>query len=169
MIEAERNFEEFWRELGSLLVSARSGEDLFNQYRDRNSLFDLPQAAGIRRENYRDYLRHALPRTVVLVVGEAAGPWECRFSGIPFTGELQLLNPDFPIAGKRSSLDVPVRPIRKKPPFTSGSAVMFWEAMLPYYPGFVLWNALPFHPHRPGNPLSVRAPRKKRYSGSCRG
>jgi len=30
MIEAERNFEEFWRELGSLLVSARSGEDLFN-------------------------------------------------------------------------------------------------------------------------------------------
>jgi len=94
-------------------------------------------------------------------VGEAAGPWECRFSGIPFTGELQLLNPDFPIAGKRSSLDVPVRPIRKKPPFTSGSAVMFWEAMLPYYPGFVLWNALPLHPHRPGNPLSVRAPRKK--------
>jgi hypothetical protein len=28
-----------------------------------------------------------------------------------------------------------------------------------YYPRFVVWNALPLHPHREGEPMSIRTPR----------
>jgi uracil-DNA glycosylase len=31
--------------------------------------------------------------------------------------------------------------------------------LLPYHPRFLLWNAVPLHPHRPERKLSIRTPR----------
>ena len=137
---------------------------VFNQYRDNNDQVDLPNAATIRTMNLRCYMAEATETASILVVGEAAGPWGCRFSGVPFTGERQLLDPSFPIHGERSSKTNLDLPTKINPPFISISAKIFWGVMLPYYGRFLLWDAFPFHSHKPQDFLTVRNPTKSEVS-----
>jgi len=154
-------FADFWRNLESLLVDAPSTGITFNQYRDCNPEVDVPDAAAIRLANLRSYMEKACDSASILIVGEAAGPWGARFSGIPFVGEKQLLDPLFPIRGERSSKVDPLRETRIAPPFVSNSAKLFWEALLPFHERFVAWDAMPFHTHKRGDALTVRNPSKK--------
>ena len=155
------DFVAFWPSLESLLTSVPSTGILFNQYRDCNPEVDIPNAAAVRMANLRNYLHQACSSASVLVVGEAAGPWGARFSGVPFVGEKQLLDPSFPIRGERSSLFAPLRQTRLNPPFVSLSAKLFWEVLLPYRDRIVVWDAVPFHTHKLGDALTVRNPSKK--------
>jgi hypothetical protein len=41
---------------------------------------------------------------------------------------------------------------------TEASATMVWETIGAIRPTPLLWNAFPFHPHRPGEPCSNRPP-----------
>ena len=74
------------------LLTAYRGEGAFNQYRDVHAELDLPDGAAVRRHNQRCYLETFAGARFVLV-GEAAGYAGCRFSGIPFTCEAQLVGP----------------------------------------------------------------------------
>lgn len=138
------------------LFPAPSSEILFNPYRDEDPDYDLTGAAEIRRENLRNYFFSFRKAPPVLMVGEAPGPRGCRFSGIPFTSERQLLAGMFPFAGKKSG--------KAARPYSEPSGTILWEALLPFYPGFLLWNAVPLHPHKPGRPISVRAPGRAEIS-----
>lgn len=127
-----------------------STDELFNQYSNNDLRFDLPRGNEIRRENLLNYLRSFLRRPTVLIIGEAAGPWGCRFSGIPFTSERLLLSGVLPFEGRQSS--------NHDPPYSEISATIFWEALLPYHQRFFVWNAISFHPHKSGEMLSIRRP-----------
>jgi hypothetical protein len=148
-------FTTFWRGFEQCITSEPSSATVFNQYLDCNDKVDLPEAPSIRRANLKNYMENAMRTASVLVVGEAAGPWGCRFSGVPFTGERQLLDPSFPLSGQRSSKAVPALPIRKAPPFISKTV------MLPHRTRFLVWDAFPLHSHNPGDLLSVRNPTKR--------
>lgn len=154
----------FWHSLAGILTALPSTNIVFNQYRDCNDQVGLPDAATIRTMNLRRYMEKATETASILVVGEAAGPWGCRFSGVPFTGERQLLDPLFPIHGKRSSKTNPDRPTKVTPPFISMSSKIFWGVMIPYNSRFLLWDAFPFHPHKPQDFLTVRNPTKREVS-----
>lgn len=132
-------------------VFGRSSSDvLFNMYRDAQPDLDVPDAPERRRANLLGYLASYRERPVCLIVGEAPGPWGCRYSGVPITDEAQLLDPTFPLTGTRTSLgDDPLREY---------SAGIFWRALLPAYPRFLFWNTVPWHPHKRGAPLSIRTP-----------
>jgi hypothetical protein len=158
------DFAAFWLKLEAILLSQPSTATVFNQYRDCNDQVDGPEAAAIRRDNLRKYMAKATESASFLVVGEAAGPWGCRFSGVPFTGERQLLDTSFPLSGHRSSKRNPNRATKVNPPFVSRSAEVFWEVMLPYRCDFVLWDAFPLHSHQPGDALTVRNPTKGEVS-----
>ena len=147
MYTKNHDFDKFWHSLEGILAAVPSTDIVFNQYRDYDDQIDLPIAATIRMRNLQRYLAEATKTASILVVGESAGPWGSRFSGIPFTGERQLLDPSFPFHGERSSKDNPDLPSRYTPPFISGSAKIFWEVMLPYYDRFLIWDAFPFYPH----------------------
>jgi uracil-DNA glycosylase len=123
---------------------------LFNQYRDRDEALDLPDAPRIRQDNLYRYLSSFPKRPRVLLLAEAPGPRGCRFSGVPFTSEAQLLDPAFPIHGNRSS--------RGEAPYSEYSGRIYWRVMAPYFPHFLTWGSVPFHPHHPGKPLSIRNP-----------
>jgi len=128
------------------------GPGVFNQYRDRDPTLDRPDAPATRRANLRRYLESFAGASYALV-GEAAGYAGCRFSGIPFTGETQLVGPDpLPWIGAasfgQSSLGKPWR---------ERSAQIVWPA-LDGRRDCVLWNAFPWHPFK-DNPLSNRRPR----------
>lgn len=159
-----RDFSTFWQNLEAILTAEPSTNTIFNQYRDHNDQIDVPDAATIRTENLRRYVAEATETASILVVGEAAGPWGCRFSGVPFTGEKQLLDPTFPLRGERSSKTILGRPTKVAPPFISRSAETFWGVMLPYNSHFMVWDAFPLHSHEPHDVLTVRNPNKNEVS-----
>ena len=75
----------------------------FNPYLDIDNEVDLANAAQIRRININNYLSSFRRQPRVLVLGEAPGWRGCRFSGIPFTSEAQLISQSLPFSGRPSS------------------------------------------------------------------
>ena len=142
--------ETIWHLLEDKVFTVPSTEVLFNQYKDVAPAVDLPDAASIRRANLKNYLRSFTSIPHILVVGEAPGAWGCRFSGVPFTSEVQLSDSVLPFVGHQSS--------RNSSPYSEVTAKIFWHVMLPYHPRFLAWNCVPFHPHKEGAPLSIRNP-----------
>lgn len=145
-----RALEPIWQLFEREVFPAPSSERLFNPYRDRHDAVDLPDAPSIRRENLRRYLGTYPAPPAVLLVAEAPGPWGCRFSGVPLVSEAQLVDERFPIDGLPSST--------KEAPHTEYSGNIYWRVLRPYFPHFFTWNCVPLHPHRPGEPFTIRPP-----------
>jgi len=152
---------DIWDLFQKRVFPVQSTEILFNQYKDIDPNVDLPNANNIRKQNLRNYLGSFSQRPSILVVGEAPGPRGCRFSGVPFTSEAQLCAQGYlPFAGHQSSA--------RESPYAENSATIFWKVLAPYHPKFLVWNCVPFHPHKQGEILSIRSPTKKEvifYSG----
>lgn len=125
-----------------------------NPYRDCDPAYDQPDAAIIRQQNLRCYLE-TFAGASYLLVGEAPGYAGCRFSGIPFTCEAQIVVPDaLPwtrgLSLGQSSLGEP---------YWERSAKIVWGALAGRR-DCVLWNAFPWHPHG-DTPLSNRRPTRE--------
>lgn len=112
-----------------------------------------------RRHNLRRFLRELhRRRPTLMLIAEAPGYRGCRLSGIPFVSPAILRDglPDFDLFGPARGY----RPIDEWPHVRrEASATIMWETLgkLDLLP--VLWNAFPFHPHRPDEPQSNRAPK----------
>lgn len=133
------------------------GPRVFNQYRDIDLRFDRADGAAIRRRNLRRYLE-AFSGASYLLVGEAAGYAGCRFSGIPFTGEVQVVGEDClpwasPLGFEQSSNDTLWR---------ERSGQIVWEAFADRQ-DCALWNTFPWHPFD-REPLSNRKPTQQELS-----
>ena len=141
-----------WSLFEEHLFPTASTDEAFNPYRTRHDDLDCEDAPAQRRENLRAYLSSYDAPPPLFLLLEAPGPWGCRFTGVPITSEAQLLEPDFPITGAKTS--------RNDEPHTEYSASIFWRVLRPYFPHFFVWNSLPLHPHDPDEPLSIRTPRR---------
>lgn len=130
---------------------------VFNQYRDTDPQLDRPDGAAIRRRNLRRYLQ-TFADASYLLVGEAAGYAGCRFSGIPFTGEIQIVGEDclpwaHSLGFEQSSNDTL---------WKERSGQIVWEAFAGRQ-DCALWNTFPWHPFD-RKPLSNRKPTQKELS-----
>lgn len=134
------------------LHAVPSSDGLFNLYRDGDAALDVHGAPEMRRENLRGLLASRPLPVPLLVVVEAPGWRGCRFSGMPITSEALLADPHFPWRGRLTHRDGPLG---------EQSATLFHRAMAGYHDSFLVWNTLPFHPHRPGAPCSNRTPSRK--------
>ena len=130
------------------LPGEHGSKPLFNPYFGLEPGLDQAQADRIRRENLRSYFDSFLQLPRTLVVGEAPGWKGCRFSGIPFTSEFQLLSGELPFSGELSN--------KSGKPQREASATIFWRVMRPFYPHFMAWNCLPLHPYKAGQPAANR-------------
>ena len=88
------------------------------------------------------------------LVGEAVGYAGCHFSGTAFTNERLLLEgrvPRIKLAGKITS---------REKPWSEPSATVVWGALHEHglADRTALWNAFAWHPYKPGEPYSNRAP-----------
>lgn len=147
---------DIWGLFEERVFPIQSTKTLFNQYKNSDPSIDLPGASDIRKHNLRNYLKSFTERPTILIIGEAPGPWGCRFSGVPFTGEAQLCTSgDLPFMGRQSSVSGPYSEI---------SAKIFWKVLARYHPKFFVWNCIPFHPHKPREQLSIRAPKGEEVS-----
>jgi uracil-DNA glycosylase len=147
-------FERLWEVFQKSVFSLPSIEDenggLFNPYHEVEARLDRPGGETIRQGNLLRYLESLPAAPPILIVGEAPGWRGCRFSGVPFTSEAQLVSGTLPFKGRASSLS--------QHPYNEASATIFWGIMQAYHPDFFIWNCLPLHPHPAGHPLSNRPP-----------
>ena len=138
------------------LSQARLPADAFNQYapRDENN--------AIRRANLRLYLRAmAMRQPTAIMVMEAPGYRGCRLTGVPVTSRKVLLE-GLPAprmfgaaAGFRDVADAGFERV-----YGEQSATIVWGALAQLETLPLIWNTFPFHPHKAGQPLSNRRPRK---------
>jgi uracil-DNA glycosylase len=99
--------------------------------------FNQYRRSRVRRERLSRYLdlRWEAP---ILLVGEAAGYRGARVSGLPFTSERQLTG--------------------NGPAEATATIVHGVLAELGLAERVLLWNIVPTHPHRSGDPMSNRRP-----------
>lgn len=145
--------QRFVASLASVDVSARA----CNQF--SSSIGDL-QGNAIRRRNLRLYLEQMAeiaPRT--LLIGEAVSHRGGRLTGIAFVSESLMLAGVDTRNGPLLGADRGYRKATSGPRLsTEASATMVWGTIRDIAPLPMLWNAFPFHPFHPGEPLSNRVP-----------
>ena len=133
-----------------------AANDAFNQYApgDRDN--------AIRRANLRRYLRTLARRTpTTLLLMEAPGYRGCRLTGLPVTSRKVMLEgiPALNMLGANAGF-LDVNDSGFESIYGEQSATIVWGALADLQALPVIWNAFPFHPHKAGQPLSNRKPRK---------
>jgi uracil-DNA glycosylase len=132
-------------------IAAFTAPNVFNPWRDADPM-DMPynnqSARRIRLS------RHFNVGPKLLLIGEAPGYQGCHFSGIPFTNEKLILDGAIP------RVHVTGRLTTRQRPWCEPSATIVWRTLhdLDIADKVVLWNAFAWHPYKPGNPMSNRAP-----------
>ncbi len=142
------------------LSAAPMPDGLFNPYAE-----DGGAEAARCRHNLSTYLLALQLRDPAwLLVGEAPGYRGCRLTGIPFTSEAAIWpqhDPGNVGAFWRETATAWQRRPGDRPSQAEATATIVWRTLgeLDLFP--LLWNALPFHPHRVGLPDSNRTPSRK--------
>ena len=146
-----------------LLRSLPEMDQVFNPWRDYDEVNDAgPDAPSIRADNLTRYLSQRTKSARLLLIAEAAGYRGCKFTGIAMTserillGHLPAVSPDRVFAADKRATS------RLAKGFSEPTASIVWPHLCTLLPAqeFVLWNAFPCHPHRPGEPLSNRQPNR---------
>jgi uracil-DNA glycosylase len=143
---------------------------VFNPWRDCDERDRAPRRAmpGRRRDNMQAYIEARARTARVLLLGEAPSHRGCRFTGIAFCSEVEVLHKPGLVAHRplaATSAGAPAKPQRER------SAAVIWGEIERAGAAFevVLWNAFPWHPYRapveagreagPCGPTSNRKPR----------
>ncbi|HXZ50057.1 MAG TPA: uracil-DNA glycosylase [Usitatibacter sp.] len=144
---------------------------VFNPWRDFDERDRSPRRGtpAIRRGNLRAYLEARARSARFVLVGEAPSHRGCRFTGIAFCSETELVRMPALVAHRPlglTSRDAATKPQRER------SAAVIWGELERSHAAFdvVLWNAFPWHPYRapparggkasgPSGPTSNRRPR----------
>jgi hypothetical protein len=155
-------------EFVSILERGPSGcECVFNPWRDHDERDATPRnrMPSLRRDNMAAYLEARRTHARVILLGEAPSHRGCRFTGIAFCSETELIHKHDLIA--RSKLPLTSRDSATKPQRERSAAVIWSEIERAGKPfEVVLWNAFPWHPYLdddgregPCGPSSNRKPR----------
>ena len=147
--------------LGILAKGPRDGSHVFNPWHDYDARDGTPQrkTPEQRRANLVAYLEARSASARVMLLGEAPSHRGCRFSGIAFCSEVELVNRRDLVANQAlalTSTNAATKPMRER------SAAVIWDEMDKgnCARGVVLWNAFPWHPFQDGEPSSNRRPKR---------
>ncbi|MCB9894195.1 MAG: uracil-DNA glycosylase [Planctomycetes bacterium] len=143
---AQKPFEEGIEKLIARLRRAELPEHVFNIYRQDDPELDARGGAAKRRENLRRYLR-SLSAPKYAFIGIAPGYRGARFTGVPFSDEHRLC-----LTG--SCYD---RTSKRENAYREATAGVVLD-LLGTRTDVVCWNIVPWHPHKPGEPLSNAEP-----------
>lgn len=136
------------------LWSTNVGENLFDPWRQANC--DDLDEGSIAQRRFALAAHLSAPCPSLLCVGEAPGYRGCRVSGVPFTSERQIFNGEIP----RLTSMKKMRFSECETPWLEPSATHVWHALEDYKlrETTILWNAVPWHPHPPGQSKKNRSP-----------
>ena len=156
------------RFLDLLAAGPKDPHLVFNPWHDHDERDLAPRRSSPARrlENMAAYLEARERAARVVLLGEAPSHRGCRFSGIAFCSEVELLKKTHLVA--RKLLVLTSRAADEKPQ-RERSAAVIWDEIEKAGCAFdvVLWNAFPWHPYLdddgerdgPCGPSSNRRPR----------
>ena len=136
------------------LLTEFEAPHVFNPWSDHDEL-DAGELGPLDRR--LRLLRHMdAEHPLMILMGEAPGYQGCHFSGVPFTNEALIL------AGRIPRVEAAGRFTSRHRAWSEPSATIVWGALheLGIADRVVLWNAFAWHPHKPGELMSNRAPTK---------
>src|ERR1700712_4171462 len=142
--------------LTDTLPASRPG--LFNPWRDWCVEDDRGNPASGPEGRMERLAAHLDCEPRYIICGQSPGWRGCRYSGIAFTSERQLI--DGVIPRMATSADRLTRGGTLRGSLSEPSATIMWNNLrrLGIAGEVVLWNALPMHPHQPSNPWTNRMP-----------
>lgn len=142
--------------------------DVANPYRGHVEEVDAYAGCDVQRARQLGaYLAHRQTTARFILVAEAPGYRGARFTGVPMTSERMLQRNgraavfgDPRLFRRTSHAAICRRDIERAEGLAESTATVVWKALAAAgtESDAVLWNAFPFHPHRPGEPLSNRRP-----------
>jgi len=114
----------------------------------------------VRRHNLTRYLEQMLEREPrFMLIAEAPGYRGMRVTGVPFASRYHIgtgvMNGT--LLGTHNGYIVPDD--QEFPGYREQSATIVWNALEPLGVAPIHWASYPFHPHKPGQPLTNRKPR----------
>jgi hypothetical protein len=121
---------------------------VFNPWRDHDERDAAPRkrAPEVRRANMAAYVEARRTHARVMLLGEAPSHRGCRFTGIAFCSETELVHKRDLVA--REPLALTSRDAHTKPQRERSAAVIWSEIERAGKPfEVVLWNAFPWHPY----------------------
>lgn len=115
---------------------------------------------AVRRRNLKLYLEQLADiGSKIVLIGEAPSYRGGRLTGIPFVSETVMLSGVQTRNGQVLGASLGYRKATTgEKCSTEASCTMVWGTIREIDPLPLLWNAFPFHPFQPGNPLSNRMP-----------
>jgi hypothetical protein len=123
-------------------------DGVFNPWRDHDDRDAPPRrdSPRRRRENMAAYLLARERSARVLLLGEAPSHRGCRFTGIAFCSEVELVHKRDLVARERLAL---TSAAARDKPMRERSAAVIWDELdrAGCAREVVLWNAFPWHPH----------------------
>jgi hypothetical protein len=123
-------------------------DGVFNPWRDHDERDLMPRSKtpARRRENMARYLEARANSARVLLLGEAPSHRGCRFTGIAFCSEVELVHKRDLVAREPLAL-TSAQSLEK--PMRERSAAVIWDELdrAGVAHQVVLWNAFPWHPH----------------------
>lgn len=149
------------------LLRSYRAPNVFNPWGESCPLQDLYTNSHDLR--WRRLLAHFSCNARYLLVGEAPGYQGCRYSGVPFTSERLVIGGQIPRLGyAANNAGYQTRITCRQLPWSEPSATIVWGALRAagIHEQTVMWNAFPWHPHQPGEPLSNRTPNHLQVFGS---
>lgn len=139
------------------LASTPTASDAYNQYASGENVYN-----AVRRANLRRYLEDIAARKPrIALITEAPGYKGMRLTGVPMISR-RMLREGIPALGlfalSRGYQEVHEPGFERIQSEQSGTILWGTLAALGVVP--LVWNAFPFHPHKAGQTLSNRAPRR---------
>ncbi|HEY4068001.1 MAG TPA: uracil-DNA glycosylase [Burkholderiaceae bacterium] len=142
--------------LTGTLPASRPG--LFNPWRDWCDADDRSNPLGGPEGRMSRLAEHLDCDPRYIICGQSPGWRGCRYSGIAFTSERQVIDGAIPRIS--SSPDRLTRASPQGGPLSEPSSTIMWNTLrrLGISGDVLLWNALQMHPHQPSLPWSNRTP-----------
>lgn len=135
-------------------IRAFEAPNVFNPW-SASDPYDIPDATGGPEGRCRRLEMHfSIERPRALLIGEAPGYQGCHFSGVAFTHEKLIMQ------GRIPRITATGRLTTRRLPCCEPSATIVWGMLhqLGLADHIVMWNAFAYHPHKPGDPWTNRAP-----------
>jgi len=141
------------------MLSHAKMPSVFNPWRDRCKIHDLPDAPIIRQQNLRRFLQAALDtRAKTMWIARDLGYRGGRRTGVPLTDEIHLNAASELMGGIHLDRATGGLPVSER------TAAVIWSVLTQVRQPVVLWNVFPFHPHEDGDPMSNRCHTKSERS-----
>jgi uracil-DNA glycosylase len=147
--------------VGDLVMRMREFDapNVFNPWRHVDPLDRSQQHAAMDRRT-RLY-QHFDCKPDYILIGEAPGYQGCHFSGVPFTNEKLIIDGAIPRVTAPTGMGP--RITTRERPWCEPSATIVWRTLHKFEIAArtVMWNAFAWHPHKPGDLMSNRAPTRE--------